>query len=257
MYRNCVIECGCQRKKMKSTRFKFIIVVLIYLLSFFVYYYLIYWGKISTQEIGLSELLEKIPFVSFASGLVSLYITYIYQIRSHNMQEDTLKMNGKANINFTKKQEIIRDNDLDGLIRFKMRIYNSNDNMLKKAKIHKVTISYNEKDIYGSYYDESIIFKNIHNKIIDLEYTPADSNKYEKNRDFYYAEVLLNCEKEKLLNRYFKLDIQMSVSTMFDVVTKSTYHLMFLPNKSITENWFEIEHNYVNFEKIEYNKNFL
>ena len=190
---------------------------------------------------------KEIPLFTIISAYVTLFVNYKYQISSQTMQQNSMRINGKSDVDFLDKQEFISSNDKT---LFKIRIYGKKDILLKNVSIERIDISLCDS-MFGVYKNCRTICKKQEAK---LEYTPVGSNKFNEDSCFYYVPVTLDIEKQKLLEKYFKIRIEMTICSMYDVETKYILNLIFNPEyiKEMTPDWFKIEHRYINYESIEY-----
>ena len=235
---------------MKRIERTFILISIVYWLIAIAYCFICIKDKIQCGVFDF-EILKDLPIVTIVSAYVTLYVSYIYQTSSQRMQENSIKISGKSDINFKRKQEFISQGQKT---LFKMRIYDHNKTMLKKAKINSIDISFRDS-LWNKDIDSVNVFDKSNSSYFDLEYTPAESNMFEKDEDFYYACVLLSINKKRLIDNIFVIRVNMSVCSMYDVETSYRFSLIFNTNgiKTTEENWFRIEHYYVCFDSIKYN----
>lgn len=144
---------------------------------------------------------------------------------NRKFQEDSMKSKNYSKIVFTDVLSIYRENN--GTNRLKFKLNDSNGIPLKTMKIDKMHMLRSDKRYadYDAEKKENLIYDRC--GIANLEYTPEQFENGHKIEEFYYANFILDRNiEDMLINKCYKLVIDMEITNIFGVSIKQKYYLM-------------------------------
>lgn len=233
---------------MKTIKSKFVVIIILYEIAIgalFVYY---------LQQDGATPftVIKDLSPTAIISGLITLYMTYVYQNNTVAMQEQTKITSSCPRVILRNELELP---EINNKVLMKLRISDENHTMLTKAIINEIKVSWSD-DLFGNYEDPiSVYIKQKDQKYTQLEYTPSDSSLFYRNEkereDYYYLIQEPNCTQQELFKKCFKMSIDLSVCSN-DVEVNYRYTILVNPDdtdcleydnyiKSISHKYFVIK----------------